>query len=303
MLQAITSHDIILARGPWSSGDITTTHSDPSNSPTEVIKAAISQREPSLIADAERSDGHLFDGGIYGLRGFDVRCRPGMPPELSLDCTHSNYFYELCIDRGLEDPLEWQGQTTTLHQELFGSSQGAPLCSPYLANLFGFGALIITSDGYAIITRRGLDTAVYPGHYTSSVDEGSAFPEDSDDRGGVDLLSMVSRGVMEELALDVRDQDVTFLALGMDPQINNYFLLATITTPLTKTQMQVHLEQHAAVDSWERSALYFVPWELESITQFMDTHTPWVSVTVLEAMRHSFNWIGEHDRERVLKPE
>lgn len=279
---------LILARGPWRAEDIATRYWPPSTKPLDVVVAAKQQREPALVEAARRSRGHLFNGGIYGLQKFSNHHGPAGRPRLSLDFTSSSYFDTLCLDSGLDQPLTWHGKTTTLRQELFGQQPKTAIPSPHLVNFFGFGGLIITSDNFAILTRRDSSMAIYPNYYTSSVDEGSAFPEDSDGRGGVDLLHMAARGAKEELDLDTDTQNVTFLSLAVNLELNNYFIVATITTPLTKAQVQAHLAQNLAVDAWERGGLYFVPWDPKSITRFMNRHSPWVSVTVLEAIRHAF---------------
>lgn len=288
MLSRTEARYAILARGPWLPADIATSYHPPSGSPPEVILVAKQQREPALMAAAQRSPERLFDGGVYGLRKFSEHQDHAGRPHLSLDFTSSNYFDVLCVDNALDEPLAWRGKSTTLRSELFGQHRESAVLSPHLVNFFGFGGLIITNDNFAILSRRGSSTAVYPNHYTSSVDEGAAFPEDSADGGGVDLVHMVSRGVNEELALDIHGHDITFLSLGIDPQNNNCFLVALIATSLTKNQIQDHMRRHLAADDWERDSLYFIPWNHKSIINFMNSHSPWVSVTILEALRYSF---------------
>ncbi len=279
---------IILARGPWRPADVITSYLPPSKSTPEIIAAAKRQREPALIAAAQRSSGHFFNGHVYGLQKFSKYKDDAGRSRLLLDFTSSNYFDMLCIDNALDDSLEWRGRITTLRQELFGPHRQHVALSPHLVNCFGFGGLIVTSDNFAILTRRASNLAVYSGHYTSSVAEGAAFPEDSANGGGVDLLRMVSRGMKEELALDIRDPDVTFISLGMDPKNCSCFLVTLINVSLTKREIQDQLRRNAPADGWEREELYFVSWDPESITDFMNNHTPWVSVTILEALRHSF---------------
>lgn len=256
----------ILARGPYAAHNLITNTVNSGQELPAVIDFAKKQRLRELQQAAEASGGKLFNGKNYGLRTYLITATP--EPALHLGFAITDYFDSLIIDRGLNRKLNYGGRDASLRQHLFGEDTEVPRLSPYMANLFGIGCLIITSDNYALITKRSGETNVYRNAYSASIDESAAYPEDSDGKGGVDLVGMVQRGSREELAWDLRADEIRFLSLGHSLLYNQYFLLAIAKIAASRAEMHIHLCNTVAVDAWEKTEVHFVPWNLFDLGGF-----------------------------------
>jgi hypothetical protein len=287
----------ILARGPWRGPDITIARVNNPKVELPIVTLAKQQRLPELNKQAAQPNSRLFDGLVCGLRSMEVKYRPDGSSYLYLRYSVDDYFSVESLDLALDDEVLLGEHWTTLRHELFSDSKILPAFSPHLVNLFGIGAVLVTSDNQALLTRRHHDVATYGGHFTSSINEAASYPSDTTTRDFLNPLKIVIRGALEELGVPLARRNIIFLSLEHDPVFNQYSLLALARTPLTCKELERTVNQSYPVDRWENSDLYFVPWELNPLLDFMSSHRPWITITILEAARYSF---GETEVRQAL---
>lgn len=164
----------------------------------------------------------------------------------------------------------------------------------------GVDMVVISSDGYALLTQRGQNQSVHQGWFNSSVSEAVSPLLDRSTTGQVpDLYRCASRGCAEELGLqestDFSPSDILFLSFTVDTQYALYGLRGMVK--VKKSAEEILRNWHAGVkDKRENSKIFTIPFTSADVCSFVFTHKPFTPgglVCLYHALVH------EYGREQV----
>lgn len=169
------------------------------------------------------------------------------------------------------------------------------------ANAFSVYLSVITEDGYLIITQRSLNVGSRPGELNISVNE--ALSRDKDHIGGKpDLYNLGTRGVAEELGIDISYSSLKYLSFGVDIKLGHWAMIGTVN--ISKGRESVKLRRSSGVeDKWENTGIRFVEFKLEKVIDFVfsfSNSTPW-SPGAIACIYHTLvNKFGRDECDREL---
>jgi hypothetical protein len=170
---------------------------------------------------------------------------------------------------------------------------------PDMSCSMGVDLLVISSDGYALLTQRGQNQSVHRNAFHNSVAE-AVSP--SFDRGiggqAPDLYRCACRGLAEELGLqesvDFSLSDILFLSFAVDTHYALYGLRGMVK--VKKSAEEILRNWHAGVkDKVENKKIFAVPFTPEEVCSFVFSHEPWAGGLV--CLYHTL--VHEFGREQV----
>ncbi len=113
---------------------------------------------------------------------------------------------------------------------------------------------------------------------------------DEDEEGKPSFFSALIRGTREEVGIDIDRDTIKILSLGLETERYQYALIGLAETNLTTTYIRQALT--VAQDTrLEYERLFFVPFTVESIYDFMVAHRPWgpeAEIGLFQALVYKF---------------
>jgi hypothetical protein len=162
---------------------------------------------------------HLFDGPMCRLESFDAR-------ESSLQLALSRTSYKPFMGTNLNNPR-------------LADKYGLEI----LANPVGLSALLMSSDGFAMLGRRNEHVAYYPGHVHPF--SGALEPHDP-----LDVFDEIRRELSEELSLyDADIEQIVCTGFAMDMSIRQPEMIFFARAAQTKARIesQLNTEEHRGI--------------------------------------------------------
>lgn len=142
----------------------------------------------------------------------------------------------------------------------------------------GVAAVVVCSDGAAILAQRAEASSWYPGHWAVT-GEGASVGDLTiavDGSPQWDPVVTGRRGVHEELAVASRETDWALFAVVVDVQSGSVSVLARACVPLTSAQ--VVEAWRGAQDRAEAATVAAVPWDAQAVTGWAARYAPLVPV-------------------------
>ncbi|MBE3561255.1 MAG: helix-turn-helix transcriptional regulator [Ktedonobacteraceae bacterium] len=266
-------------------------HPDPLPQELEARKQRIRQ-----LQEENRQRGATFqwNGERYSLDRFLLSRSPGTEEMiLELWFKPSDYYTFLATNMSLED----ESLRTTYLQ---GVDWHAPV--RYFSNAFGISLVVVTSDGFALLTRRGKNVGSYPEAYSTSISEGLSKSLDTNGEGQApDIYHCAARGLAEELGIrendDFRRADIQLLSFGVDTRYAQWGLRGMVK--VNRRAEDILRSWHAGVkDKIEHSSLLAVRFEPDTLISFILSHGSWTP-SALISLYHSL--VHEFGRKEVSK--
>ena len=79
---------------------------------------------------------------------------------------------------------------------------------------------------------------------------------------------LLRRGVLEEIGVDLKLEDIAFSAFGVNLHLCQYALIGTIWLKQTRAEIATIRRQGIPRGKWENSQLYFASFDLEQVARF-----------------------------------
>lgn len=234
-----------------------------------------------------------WNGGIYSLDRFAIGREP-VHEEMTLDLWFrpSDYYTFLTTNKSLDDPSI---RTKYLKQPNWYE----PI--PFFSNSFGIALVVVTKDGYCLLTQRSPYQAIQANLYSAAaVVESLSRPVDKrTDSFAPDLYRCACRGLSEELGLrehvDFLPKDVLFLNFGVNTT-NALWALRGMVKVQRTCQETLDKWSKGVKDKLENQKLFPLPFTPEDYIHFITEHEM-VGESLYYALVHEF---GREKVERVL---
>lgn len=212
--------------------------------------------------------GFPYNAEMYKLKRFQMehhhrRSGGEEVSELFLEFGPTDYFTQIITDFNVDHPVRNQYAAAVDLKEL-------PV--PEFASGMSVNLSLITSDHFLIATRGSRQAFVARGSFNASVGEHLLRPEDAAPDGAPDPFAAARRGVLEEIGVDLKPEDIAFSAFGVNPHLCQYALTGTIWLKQTRAEIATIRRQGIPRGKWENSQLYFVPFDLEHVARFALHH-------------------------------
>lgn len=206
--------------------------------------------------------------------------------ELQLWFRQSDWFAYLATNLSLDSTFVLEGDTDrrmSLREKYFRHySWSNPNLQPaeYFSNTFGTVVSLITGDGHLLISKRADEIGSLPSIYNVAINETLTPTKDWSEQGtSLDLYKTVVRGAYEELNLQLKPSDITFLVFAVDSRYNMWGILGIARTEKTVREV-VDLRRRGAKDKWEGQEILPVKFGIAPVVEFVSAHAPWSSGSI-----------------------
>lgn len=250
--------------------------------PLQARKDQIQQEQEQKRA---RGVPFFWNGEIYTLDRFVIGREP-VHENMTLDLWFrpSDYYSFLATNMSLKD--------TGLREKYLSEVDWYEPVANF-SHSFGVSLAVITSDGYAVFTRRGNHVGSRPGTYETGVVEGLSRPIDRGTYGEApDVYRCACRGLAEELGLhesvDFAVSDIIFLSFGVDTRYALRGITGMVRVKRSRDKI-TNLWNNGVRDKFENQKLFLVPFAPKDVITFAYTHQPFSpGPTLYYALVHEF---------------
>lgn len=252
----------------------------------ERAKQQISQNQE----EAEKKGVHKFwNGPRYRFKRFEIsRTSEKEDPKLNLWFGPSDYLNFLATNMRLDDP--------EVRHKYLQSSWAQPV--EYFSNAFAIYLAVVTSDGYLITTHRGQNVMSRPGQFNVSFSEGLSRSLDHTENGP-NVYNCAVRGAKEELGIELQEQDINLLSLGVDTYYSQWALLGISKIDKTQNDMS-RIRRMGVDDKWENTGVDFIKFDIDTVVDYVmssGTWAPGALACIYHALVYEF---GNKVREKLL---
>ncbi len=238
----------------------------------------------------------FWNGEIYSLDRFVIGREP-INEDMTLDLWFrpSDYYTFLATNISLNEPL--------LREKYLKNIDWYETI-PYFSHSFGTSLVVITSDGYTLLTQRSSRQGSNAGYYSISANEGLSRPLDRGIRSEApDLYRCALRGLAEELGLheptDFSVSDITFLSFEVDTQYALWGILGMVK--VQRTIAQILENRHRGVkDKMENKKVFPMPFTPQDACSFVFTRENWTPgglICLYHALVHEF---GRQEVDKII---
>lgn len=248
----------------------------------------VMEAKRQIQQEERQKSGDLWNSEKYHLSKIVIGREPLHEDKtLSLWLKPRDHYTGLATRRCLDDP----GFRAKYHLDDWDWS--SPITG--LSCSMGVDMLVISSDGYALLTQRGQNQSVHQGMFNCSVSEAVSPLLDRKTTGQEpDLYRCASRGFAEELglqeAVDFSLSDILFLSFTVDTHYALYGLRGLVK--VRKSAEEILRTWHAGVkDKRENSKIVAIPFTPEEICAFVFSHEPFTPgglICIYHALVHEF---------------
>jgi hypothetical protein len=176
--------------------------------------------------------------------------------------------------------------------------------NPVVQGAIGVEVAVVTSDNKLLLGHRGGTTTDYRDQIVVSFGEGIDPTRDrsSSHPKRLDPWATVTRGLLEELGLEVDGHAATFLALGAELSRMDPDLLGYIRIPHSSRDVQNAMLAGQARDRWETNTVTFIEFTPDAVADLLGGAlrkglTPATPMNLVFSMSHAF---GEAETQRAL---
>ena len=249
-------------------------------------------QESRLLVEAEQLQRER-DGLSYSWNGETYHCvkyvisRDPIHERMKLSLWYkpTDYYTVLAKKRCLNDPSFREKYLTDDWETLVST----------IPTVSAIAVSVISSDGYVILVQRGLNLAVRPGNFHTSVGETLSRPLDkSTTSEAPDFYRCACRGLSEEIGLeeniDFSLQDIRFLSFGLDTHDFICALRGMIRVQLSADEI-LKKWRTGVKDKMENKRLYPVLFTPRSVCDFVFAQGPWVPgglISLYHSLVHEF---------------
>lgn len=294
---------VVAAYGPYRADNIVSHFHPTEPAYPEDVEQIFARTTADIAAREARGDDVPYDSQDFKLARFHVSSRTSQleEPKLVLHFAPTTYFRMLSTDQHLDVSETLGGRTYTLREKYAAKVDLRARPVPEFATHWGVGLGVITADNYLLISERG-NTAVDAHVFFPSVAEGATRARDSSGNGAPDHFSIACRGMQEELGIELRQDELTWLSFGANAVLCEYALIGRVNTSYTSEQIRKRRAQGMAKDSWESAAVHSVPFDPAEVARFCSDRTrrfsPFALVTIFHCLINEF---GVEDVERHFR--
>ena len=266
-------------------------------SSVEELPEELQKRKEKIAQEQqERKEQGLpfaWNGATYNLARFVIGREP-VHEEMTLDLWFrpSDYYTFLATNKSLDDP-------SIRTKYLKEPNWYEPI--PFFSNSFGVALVVVTKDGYCLLTQRSPYQAIQANLYSAAaVVESLSRPVDKrTDSFAPDLYRCACRGLSEELGLieqvDFFPKDILFLNFGVNTTNALWALRGMIRVQRTCQEI-LDKWSKGVKDKLENQKLYPLPFTPDDYIQFITEHKM-VGESLYYALVHEF---GREQVEKVL---
>lgn len=248
--------------------------------------------EAKRFWDERLREGTIFNGRKLALRYFHPSRGEHEEMAYRLDFAPTEYVVQRA----------WN----TVYQQLGAAgrapfiAEGGSRVSSLYSNTFGVSLAVISADGHLLLARRGLQTAVSTGMYTSGCAEGMDDRDLHADTGHPDPYLTAYRGLSEELGLRLDPATdavkITCLVLRTDVYEWGMLGMADLRNLATESWTRAHIQElwsnAKGRDKYEIGGLEFVPFAPGPVAAFLGAHRheiePYALVATIYALLSCF---------------
>jgi hypothetical protein len=278
---------VVASHGPYRSESIESFYQPEEPPYPPEIDRELNDLAADIAARAGRGEDVPWDGPGYKLVRFHVlSAGEGEGSRLELHFAPTTYFRMLVTDQRLDVPLTSGGHTYTLRERYaqHANLRAAPV--PELATHWGVGLSVVTVDRQVLISQRG-NTAVDPHVYFPAMAEGASRHHDAAANGAPDHDHIAARGMREELGIEIKPDQLTWLSFGANSVLCEYGLIGRVDTDMTAAEIEVRRTTGAAKDAWETRQLHAVPFNPVDVARFLSERSRNFSAFALIAILHT----------------
>ncbi|MCJ8008000.1 hypothetical protein ACFFF5_21425 [Lederbergia wuyishanensis] len=240
---------------------------------------------------------HKWNGPLYGLAKYrHSRTSDKEDMTVLFNFYETDYFTFLASNLQLNRKLD-TGKTVA---ETYIPYEQLENVVPFLANGFGVGLVIITSDENIIFSQRTGSSGARGNQMDISVVEGvHPILDRHSVNDGPDLFKTAVRGANEELGLIINPDIIKFLGYGIDVDYYQWNMLGYAHVPHTAMEIQ-NIRSRGTSGKWENSLLLFENFTPKNVAELIVTKDMWSTAKVAlywTAVRE----LGKNNIDRALK--
>ncbi|MFC4321992.1 hypothetical protein [Litchfieldia salsa] len=235
----------------------------------EAIKQEITDRETENELNGLD---HKWNGPLYGLAKFrHSRTADKEDMTVLFNFFKTDYFTFLATNLQLNRKLE-SGKTIG---EEYIPYQQLEKVEPILANGFGIGLVVITSDENIILTKRTEISGPRGSEMDISVVEGvHPLLDRHSVNDGPDLFNTAVRGANEELGIIINKDLIKFLGYGIDLDFYQWNMLGYAHVPQTAKEIQ-DIRSRGTSGKWENTFLVFKNFTAKEVADIIVNGEVW----------------------------
>jgi hypothetical protein len=240
---------------------------------------------------------YKWNGPLYGLAKY-VATRTEDKEDMTVLFTFfkTDYYTFLATNMKLKRRL---ASGKTIEEEFIPYNQLEKV-QPILANGFGIGLVVITSDENIILTQRTEVSGARGTEMDISVVEGVHPLLDRDSRNeGPDLFNTAIRGANEELGIIINRDKIKFLGYGIDLDFYQWNMIGYAHVPQTAREIQ-EIRSRGTSGKWENTLLIFKNFTSKSVAELIANESTWSTAKVAlywTAVRE----LGKKNIDRALR--
>jgi hypothetical protein len=141
---------------------------------------------------------------------------------------------------------------------------------PEFVGAFAISLSVITSDGFIVLTKRGrAGVAPYGGYIYPAINECINPVSDRSASGTLSLFTTAQRGASHELNIEISEDELEFLTLGVDTRLYSYLLTGIVRTRKFTRDDIIARRTLGSKERWETEWIHFLPHDLERVARFM----------------------------------
>jgi hypothetical protein len=213
----------------------------------------------------ERSGNRFWNGLRYAVVRVESSRTPRREdPQIYLMLRHTDYF-TFCTVQQLD--RQFDDGTTPRQRYLDGKELDA--LPDFMFPSFGINVAVVTADRQLIITHRSRRVGSGADEWNVSANEGLSRDLDANGRHPPDLYRVAERGLVEELALEYGEYDLSLLAIGLERVRYQWaaIFIARLRS-LTAAELQ---DRHARgiQDRWEHRVIEYVSFRPDTVLSYL----------------------------------
>jgi hypothetical protein len=235
--------------------------------PTMVkLPAELAAWKVQLENEQQTADRKQFWNGLrYSVENVECSRTPRKEdPEVYIRLRHTDYFTFLAVQ---QHDRQFSDGTTIKQRYIDGKSLDE--IPDFIFSSFGINVAVVTSDQFLIVSHRSGKLGSGGNEWNVSANEGLSRDLDSSGRHPPDLYRVAERGLVEELALEYGEYDLSMLGIGLERKRYQWaaFFVAKLRS-LTAAELQ---DRHARgiQDRWEHRTLEYVAFRPNTVLEYL----------------------------------
>jgi len=228
---------------------------------------------------AKREGRNVFwNGGTYGLSRISRRgAASSEASTLTLHLFPSDYFSYLAVISSMDRSSPGAGARASAVRAKHLARIDGETVVPALARSVAVSTLIVTRDERALLTRRKNHLGCMPGFFSVSVNEAMTRDPNAPDHLTPDPVKTIIQGAREELGLTLDPSQIRYLSFGVDETFYQWGIASMAEVRETAAEIREGLSLGTKDGTFENDALYFAPFSIPAVLDFVRHNDPWVA--------------------------